>query len=110
MFTGLSAMIGSGWLFGAERAASTAGPAAILAWLLGAFIALVIAAMATELGGMFPVAGGMVRYANLTHGPLVGFMAAGANWLSNVSVVPVEAEASVPYMRWLVYPSPTPGA
>ncbi|WP_323991555.1 MULTISPECIES: APC family permease [Nguyenibacter] len=104
MFTGLSAMIGSGWLFGAERAASTAGPAATLAWLLGAFIALVIAAVATELGGMFPVAGGMVRYANLTHGPLVGFMAAGANWLSIVSVVPVEAEASVQYMSSWSFP------
>lgn len=104
MFTGLSAMIGSGWLFGAARAASTAGPAAILAWMLGAFIALVIAAMATELGSMFPVAGGMVRYANLTHGPLVGFMAAGANWLSIVSVVPVEAEASVQYMSSWPFP------
>ncbi|ACI50596.1 amino acid permease-associated region [Gluconacetobacter diazotrophicus PA1 5] len=104
MFTGLSAMIGSGWLFGAQRAAATAGPAASLAWLLGAVIALAIAGVATELGGMFPVAGGMVRYANLTHGPLVGFMAASANWLSIVSVVPVEAEASVQYMSSWSFP------
>ncbi|GBQ28069.1 APC family permease [Gluconacetobacter azotocaptans] len=104
LFTGLSAMIGSGWLFGAQRAAATAGPAASLAWLLGAFIALVIAGVATELGAMFPVAGGMVRYANVTHGPLIGFMAASANWIAIVSVVPIEAEASVQYMSSWSYP------
>ncbi len=98
LFTGLGSIIGSGWLFGAERAASIAGPAAIIAWAIGAAVVLVIAFVASELGGMFPVSGGMVRYSHATHGPLVGFLAGWANWIAIVSAIPVEAEASVQYM------------
>ncbi|WP_419730655.1 APC family permease [Lichenicola sp.] len=98
LFTGLGSIIGSGWLFGAERAASIAGPAAILAWIIGAVVVLVIAGVASELGGMFPVSGGMVRYSRTSHGPLVGFLAAWANWIAIASSISVEAEASVQYM------------
>ncbi|MCQ8278092.1 APC family permease [Acetobacteraceae bacterium KSS8] len=98
LFTGIGSIIGSGWLFGAERAASIAGPAAILAWLIGAAVVLILAIVASELGGMFPVSGGMVRFSHATHGPLVGFLAGFANWIAIVSAIPVEAEASVQYM------------
>jgi amino acid transporter len=98
LFTGLSSMIGSGWLFGAERAASLAGPAAIFAWLIGAFVVLVIATVASELGAMFQVSGGLTRYAQVTHGALVGFLTSWSNWISIVSVIPIEAEASIQYM------------
>ena len=33
MFTGLGSIIGSGWLFGAAKAARLAGPDAIWAWV-----------------------------------------------------------------------------
>ena len=105
MLTGLGSIIGSGWLFGAWRAAGLAGPGAIWAWVLGAAIIVVIALTYAELGAMFPESGGMVRYGHYSHGSLVGFIAAWANWISIVSVIPVEAEASVQYMaswpyRW----------
>lgn len=96
--TGLGSIIGSGWLFGAERAAAIAGPAAILAWVIGAAVALTIALTYTELGAMFPKAGGMVRYGQYTHGSLAGYLAAWANWIAIVSVIPGEATASVQYM------------
>lgn len=38
MFTGLGSIIGSGWLFGAWHTAKIAGPAAILAWVIGAVV------------------------------------------------------------------------
>jgi amino acid transporter len=47
---------------------------------------------------MFPESGGMVRYSLYSHGSLVGFIAAWANWIAVVSVIPIEAEASVQYM------------
>lgn len=105
MLTGLGSIIGSGWLFGAWRAAGLAGPGAIWAWLLGALIITTIALTYAELGAMFPESGGMVRYSHFSHGSLVGFIGAWANWISIVSVIPVEAEASVQYMaswpwRW----------
>jgi len=98
MLTGLGSIIGSGWLFGAWRAAGLAGPGAIWAWVLGAAIIMTIALTYSELGAMFPESGGMVRYGHYSHGSLVGFIAAWSNWIAIVSVIPVEAEASVQYM------------
>ena len=98
MFTGLGSIIGSGWLFGAWRAAQLAGPGAIWAWVIGAVVILFIAVTYAELGAMFPESGGMVRYGQYSHGTLVGFIAAWANWIAIASVIPVEAEASVQYM------------
>jgi amino acid transporter len=98
MFTGLGSIIGSGWLFGAWRAAQLAGPGAIYSWIIGAVIILFVALTYAELGAMFPESGGAVRYGHYSHGSLVGFIAGWAAWIAIVSVIPVEAEASVQYM------------
>jgi amino acid transporter len=103
MLTGLGSIIGSGWLFGAWRAAGLAGPDAVWAWVIGAAVITTIALTYAELGAMFPESGGMVRYSHYSHGSLVGFIGAWSNWIAIVSVIPVEAEASVQYMaswRW----------
>src|SRR5260221_13221914 len=98
MFTGLGSIIGSGWLFGAWRAAQLAGPGAIYSWIIGAGIILCVAITYAELGAMFPESGGAVRYGPYSHGSLVGFVSGWAAWIAIVSVIPVEAEASVQYM------------
>lgn len=94
----LNSLIGSGWLFGSGSAAQMAGPAAILSWIIGAIIIISIALTYVELGSMFPESGGMSRYAQYSHGPLLGFIAAWANWISLVTLVPMEAVAAVQYM------------
>lgn len=98
LFTGLGSIIGSGWLFGAWRAAQLAGPGAIYAWLIGAVIMLFTALTYSELGTMFPESGGMVRYGQYTHGSLVGFIAAWSGWIATLAVISIEADASVQYM------------
>src|ERR1700732_1274380 len=98
MFTGLGSIIGSGWLFGAWRAAQLAGPGAVYSWIIGAVIILFVAFTYAELGAMFPESGGAVRYGHYSHGSRVGFVAGWAAWIAIVSVIPVEAEASVQYM------------
>src|SRR5690348_13001810 len=98
MMTGIGSIIGSGWLFGAAKAARLAGPDAVWAWVIGAIVILIIALSYAELGAMFPESGGMVRFGLYTHGSLVGALAAWAAWISVVSVIPVEAFASVQYM------------
>jgi len=92
MFTGLGSIIGSGWLFGAWRAAQLAGPGRDL--------------FLDHRGGDHPVRrvhvcrarshvfrspGGAVRYGHYSHGSLVGFVAGWAAWIAIVSVIPVEA-------------------
>lgn len=94
----ISSLIGSGWLFGASEAAATAGPAAIISWIVGAAIMGLIAANYVELGVMLPESGGMSRYAQYSHGPLLGFIASWANWVSLIAIIPIEAVAAVQYM------------
>ncbi len=94
----LNSLIGSGWLFGSGSAARIAGPAAILSWIIGAVIIIAIALTYVELGTSFPESGGMSKYAQYSHGPLLGFIAAWANWISLVTLVPMEAVAAVQYM------------
>jgi amino acid transporter len=59
---------------------------------------MTIAITFAELGAMFPESGGMARYSHYSHGLLVGFISAWANWIHMVATIPMEAEASVQYM------------
>lgn len=94
----LGSLIGSGWLFGAWEATKIAGPAAILSWLVGGLVIGIIAYTYIEIGAMFPEAGGMSKYAQYSHGSLLGFIAAWANWVSLITLIPIEAVAAVQYM------------
>lgn len=51
---GIGSIIGSGWLFGSWQASQVAGPAAIISWIIGTVITLVIANNYIELGTMLP--------------------------------------------------------
>ncbi|MCM0598889.1 APC family permease [Periweissella fabalis] len=95
---GLGSLIGSGWLFGAWEAAQLAGPAAIISWVIGGIIIGSIAYNYIELGTMFPQSGGMSKYAQYTHGSLLGFIASWANWISLITLIPIESVAAVQYM------------
>ena len=95
---GLGSLIGSGWLFGAWEASSIAGPAAILSWIIGFIVIGTISYNYIEIGTMFPQSGGMSNYAQYTHGSLLGFIAAWANWVSLVTIIPIEAVSAVQYI------------
>ena len=72
-------IIGSGWLFGAQGALSSAGPAAIISWCIGAVAILMLALVHAELGAMYPVAGGTARFPHYAFGGAVG---ASFGWFS----------------------------
>ncbi len=95
---GLGSLIGSGWLFGAWEASKIAGPASIISWVIGGIIIGTIAYNYIELGTMFPQSGGMSKYAQYTHGSLLGFIASWANWISLITLIPIESVAAVQYM------------
>ena len=73
LFTGLSSIIGSGWLFGAWRTAGLAGSYAVWAWLLGAAIMITIALTFAELAAALPRSGGIYVYLNEGLGPRFAF-------------------------------------
>ena len=98
LFLSLSGIIGSGWLFAVLKAAGIAGPAAIVSWLIGGIFVIFIAFSWSEISGMLPRTGGIVRYPYLTHGGYTGWMIGWAYWLSAVSVPAIEAEGVVTYL------------
>jgi amino acid transporter len=90
-------IIGSGWLFGAQGALSTAGPAAIISWVIGAVAILLLALVHAELGAMYPVAGGTARFPHYAFGGLAGASFGWFSWLQAATVAPIEVMAVIQY-------------
>ena len=77
--TGVTTIIGSGWLLGTQKIAMLAGPASLISWLLGAFVALLVGLFYIEIGSAHPSAGGIGYYSHLTHGRFCGFLTSWIN-------------------------------
>lgn len=92
-FLGIGSIIGSGWLFAAQNAANVAGAYALVSWVLGAFLIILIGLVYAELGAAMPRAGGFVRYPSYTHGSFVGFVIGFLCLLAYSAVVATEVEA-----------------
>ncbi|HTU31306.1 MAG TPA: amino acid permease, partial [Solirubrobacteraceae bacterium] len=88
-----TSIIGSGWLFGALGAATIAGPSAILGWVLGSIIILVLALVHAELAGLFPVSGGTSRFPHYAFGSFAGATFGWASYLQAATVAPIEVLA-----------------
>jgi amino acid transporter len=103
-FLGVSSIIGSGWLFAPYKTAQIAGPLAIITWVIGAGIILLLAFCFSEVAVRYPRRGLSAIVATLTHNEYFGFPFAIANWLGIVAVIALEADATVEYLITL---SPT---
>ncbi|MFF0745487.1 APC family permease [Streptomyces sp. NPDC004111] len=95
---GIGSIFGSGWLFGAGNAAKVAGPAAVVAWILGAIFMGLIAMSYGEVGAAYPIPGGMARFGAFSHGPVLGFITGWAVWLAVAALIPIESIATTQYM------------
>ena len=98
LFVSVGGILGSGWLFGPLYAAQLAGPSALIAWVIGGFAIMVIALNFAELGAMLPLNGGITRYALLTYGRTVGFVASLSSWLTFTVIVAAEVQAVLQYL------------
>jgi amino acid transporter len=92
-----SSIIGSGWLFGALYAAQAAGPAAIIAWVIGGVAVVILALIHAELGAMYPVSGGTARFPHFAFGAVAGMSFGFFSWLQAVTVAPIETFAVMNY-------------
>ena len=98
LFTAVGGIVGSGWLLGPFYTAKIAGPAAVLAWVVGGLLMMVIAYTFAELSTSYPVAGGMARFAQFSHGVFTSFTMAWISWLAAVMVAPIETMAAIQYI------------
>ncbi|HZC72875.1 MAG TPA: APC family permease [Jatrophihabitans sp.] len=97
LFAGVGSIIGSGWLFGAFYATQIAGPLAIFAWVLGGFMILLIGLVYCELGAMFPVSGGVVRFPHYSFGSFASYTFGWVTWVAAAVVAPIEVEGAIAY-------------
>src|SRR3954471_23975167 len=97
LFASVGSIIGSGWLFGALNASVEAGPAAIISWALGGVMILLIALVYAELGTMFPLSGGVVRYPHMSFGSFASYTTAWITWVAVATTAPIEVEAALQY-------------
>lgn len=93
----MGSIIGSGWLFGAQKALIVAGPAAIISWAIGGVVILVLALVHAELGGMYPVSGGTARFPHYAFGGVAGASFGWFSWLQAATVAPIEVSAMITY-------------
>jgi amino acid transporter len=97
LFASLGGMIGSGWLFGALKAAKIAGPASLISWVIGGCAVLLLGFVFAELSTMFPRPGAVIVFPKLCFGMLAARIFSWINFLAYVSVAPVEAVAVLTY-------------
>ncbi|MCB0896207.1 MAG: APC family permease [Nocardioides sp.] len=97
LFASVGSIIGSGWLFGALNASQAAGPAAVISWALGGLMILLIAIVYAELGTMFPLSGGVVRFPHLAFGSFASYSAGWITWVAVATTAPIEVMAALQY-------------
>ncbi|MGH8861442.1 MAG: APC family permease [Jatrophihabitantaceae bacterium] len=97
LFASIGSIIGSGWLFGALNATIIAGPAAIFSWLIGAVLIVMIGLVFAELGTMFPISGGVVRFPHLAFGSFASYSMGWITWVAAATVAPIEVEGALQY-------------
>ena len=97
LWASAGSIIGSGWLFGAQKALIAAGPAAIISWGIGAVAIFLLALTHAELGGMWPVSGGTARFPHYAFGGAAGASFGWFSWLQAATVAPIEVLAMITY-------------
>src|SRR3990167_1231024 len=93
----VAGIIGSGWLLSPLATAKIAGPAAVIVWIIGGILMMIVASTFVILTRTLPITGGTVRFFQLTHGHFAGFGFSWIAWLAWVAVAPIEALAILQY-------------
>ncbi len=98
-FVAISGILGSGWLFAPLLAAQVAGPSALIAWGIGGFAMLLLAATFAEIAGILPVAGGIGRVPHFSHGSVVSMIMGWTAWVGYNTTAAIEVEAVLRYSK-----------
>lgn len=103
VFIGLGSVIGSGWLLSSMYAAQAAGPAALVAWVIGGIVMLLVALVFAELAIVKPESGGLVRYPLYSNGRFAAAIVGWSMWVAYVGNPPTEASAVVQYAQSYIH-------
>lgn len=92
--------IGTGLFLGSGLAIGLAGPGAILSYILGVSICLVMMSALIEMAVVHPTAGSFGVYAETYLSPWAGFVARYTYWLAQVVAIGGEVTAAAIYTRF----------
>ncbi|GHJ41934.1 amino acid permease [Streptomyces sp. TS71-3] len=103
---GIGGAIGTGLFLGSTLAISTAGPAVIISYLIGAGIALIVAWALAEMTVVHPTRGSFGAIGQSYLGPWAGFVIRWTYWVAQIIAVGGEVIAAGTYVRywWPVIP------
>ncbi len=93
-----AAIFGSGWLFAPFFAAKMLGPAALLAWIVGALLSAIMALALAEVITLFPKTGGLTLIAKTTHGEFLALTLSLFQLVVYVILPTLEVRASLQYL------------
>jgi amino acid transporter len=97
LWASTGSIIGSGWLFSAQKGLIAAGPAAVISWVIGGVAIALLALVHAELGGMYPVSGGSARFPHYAFGGAAGASFGWFSFLQAATVAPIEVAAVINY-------------
>lgn len=92
--------IGTGLLLGSGAAVHTAGPAIILTYILGAFVAISVGMALGEMSSLHPAAGAFGIYAEMYLSQWAGFVSRYGYWFCLLMATGADLVASGIYMRY----------
>jgi amino acid transporter len=100
----VGAIFGSAVPFVPVTVLALAGPAGLVAWVLGFILVIPIAFGYAELGTMWPRAGGVAYYPSKSHGPVTGVINAWSGFVGYCLVMPGVAAATFEYASYFYPP------
>lgn len=92
--------IGTGLFLGSSLAVRIAGPAVLLTYCMGAFIALLLIGALSEMAVAHPTAGSFGVYAEFYVSPWAGFAVRYTYWAAQAIAIGGEAVAVAIYCQW----------
>lgn len=98
----LGGVIGAGLFVGSKVVIASAGPAAVISFLITGLLVVLVMKMLGEMAVAMPRTGSFYEYARLALGDLAGFLTGWMYWYFWVIVVAIEAVAGAELIRsWL---------
>ncbi len=96
-FIAAGGILGSGWLFTPLLTAQLAGPASLVAWVIGAVAMILLAISFAEITAILPVSGGIARIPRFTHGDITSAVIGWTAWIGYATQAPIEVSVMLQY-------------
>ena len=108
IMVGVGSTIGTGLFLSSGDVISSAGPGgAIVAYLIGGFIAWLMTSCLGEMSAAMPVSGSLQAYSTDFIGPAMGFTIGWVNWIGAAATITAQIVAAAIIMQDIIPGTPT---